>query len=106
MRFAALVALLLPQAEKPSAFDERGKVVCLIEEMKEKYQAQSAPAHDHLVGFRVEDKTAAGGARYYTLLRNAGSEALFADKRFKERELRLYGRVFPSTSVLEAGTAS
>ena len=98
---AVCFALLLGQAERPAAFDDRGKVVCLIEEMKEKYQAQSAPGHDHLAGFKVEDKAAAGGARYYTLLRNAGSEALFADKRFKERELRLYGRVFPSTSVLE-----
>ena len=97
-----LLALVLAQAEeKPAAFEGRGKVVCLLEEMKEKYQAQAAPSHEHLVGFRVEDPASAGGSRYYTLLRNAGSEALFADKRFKERELRLFGRVFPSTSVLE-----
>jgi hypothetical protein len=89
------------QAEKPAAFEERGRVVCLIEEMKEKYKVEAAPAHEHLVGFRVEDKSAANGFRYYTLLRNAGSEALFVDKRFKERELRLFGRVFPSSSVLE-----
>ena len=100
MRFVIL-ALALVQAEKPVAFEGRGRLVCLIEEMKEKYQAQAAPGHEHLAGFRVEDKAAAGGARYTTLLRNAGSEALFADRRFKERELRLYGRVFPSTSVLE-----
>ena len=101
MRYVALAAFSLLQAEKPAAFEERGKLVCLIEEMKEKYQAQAAPGHDHLAGFRVEDKAAPGGARYLTLFRNAGSEALFADKRFKERELRLFGRVFPSTSVLE-----
>ena len=101
MRFVALAALLLQQAEKPAAFDERGRVICLIEEMKEKYQAQAAPGHDHLVGFRVEDKAAAGGARYCTIFRNAGSEALFVDKRFKGRDLRVYGRVFPSSSVLE-----
>ena len=47
------------QGEKPAAFEDRGKVVCLIEEMKEKYKAEAAPAHEHLVGFRVEDKTAA-----------------------------------------------
>ncbi len=96
-----LLALVLVQAEKPAAFEGRGKVVCLIEEMKEKYKAEAAPAHDHLVGFRVEDKAAANGFRYFTLFRNAGSEALFADKRFKEHELKLYGRVFPSSSVLE-----
>jgi hypothetical protein len=107
MRAAWLAAILgLPgarQAEKPAAFEERGRLVCLIEEMKEKHQAEAPPAHDHLAGFRVEDKAAPNGVRYYTLLRNARSEALFADKRFKERELRLYGRVFPSSSVLEVG---
>ena len=101
MRPVALVVLLLAQSEKPAAFEEAGKLVCLIEEMKERYQAQAAPGHEHLVGFRVGDKAAAGGARYVTLFRNAGSEALFVDKRFQGRELRLYGRVFPSTSVLE-----
>lgn len=105
MRLLPLAALLLPAqappAEKPVALVERGRIVCLIEEMKERYKAEAAPAHEHLTGFRVEDKAAPNGARYYTLFRNAGSEALFADKRFKERELRLFGRVFPSTAVLE-----
>ena len=109
MRLAILLTLLgaIPaslqpqQAEKPAAFEERGRIVCLIEEMKEKYKADAAPAHEHLVGFKVEDKTAPNGARYYTLYRNAASEALFVDKRFKERELRLFGRIFPSSSVLE-----
>jgi hypothetical protein len=101
MHARALAALLVLQAEKPAPFEEQGKVVCLIEEMKEKYQAQAAPGHDHLAGFRVEDRAAAGGARYYALFRNAGSEALFVDKRFKDHVLRLYGRVFPSSAVLE-----
>src|SRR5262245_782389 len=102
-RFLGTVPPLLfaQQTEKPAAFEERGRVVCLIEEMKEKYKAEAAPAHEHLVGFRVEDKSAPNGVRYYTLFRNAGSEALFVDKRFKDRELRLFGRVFPSSSVLE-----
>ena len=73
MRFAALAALLVQQVDKPVPFEEQGRVVCLIEEMKERYQAQAAPGHDHLAGFRVEDKAAAGGARYYALFRNAGS---------------------------------
>ena len=93
MRAAALLLVLLQ--EKPALFEERGKLVCLIEEMKEKYQAQAGPIHEHLVGFRTE------GAKYVTLYRNALSEALFVDKRFKERELRLTGRVFPSSSLLE-----
>lgn len=99
---ALLVVLTWPQEkEKPVAFEGRGKLVCLIEEMKEKYQAQANPVHDHLAGFRVEGEPPAGGFKYYTLYRNALSEALFVDKRFKEHELRLTGRVFPSTSLLE-----
>ncbi|MBI3854381.1 MAG: hypothetical protein HY293_01685 [Planctomycetes bacterium] len=96
MKLAALLLLCaVPQdPEKPVAFEARGRLVCLIEEMKEKYQAQASPLHDHLMGFKAEGK-------YSTLYRNALSEALFVDKRFKEHELRLTGRVFPSSSVLE-----
>ena len=93
----ALVAAVQEPA-KPEAFESRGKLVCLIEEMKEKYQAQASAVHEHLAGFRVE---AEGKVRYYTIYRNALSEALFVDKRFKEHDLRLTGRVFPSTSLLE-----
>ena len=100
MKAAALILVLglAQEKEKPTLFEERGKLVCLVEEMKEKYQAQASPIHEHLAGFRVEG---AAGARYVTLYRNALSEALFVDKRFKERELRLTGRVFPSSSLLE-----
>jgi len=97
VRAAALLLVLglAQEKEKPALFEERGKLVCLIEEMKEKYRAQASPIHEHLLGFRAE------GDRYYTLYRNALSEALFVDARFKERELRLTGRVFPSTSIVE-----
>jgi hypothetical protein len=100
VRQAALLLLCaVPQEEeKPAGFEGRGKLVCLIEEMKEKFRAQASPVHDHLAGFRVEVD---GKARYYTIYRNALSEALFVDKSFKEHELRLTGRVFPSTSILE-----
>lgn len=85
------------EKEKPAAFEARGRLVCLIEEMKEKYQAQASPIHEHLAGFRVDGEP----VRYYALFRNALSEALFVDKRFKEHELRLTGRIFPTTSLLE-----
>jgi hypothetical protein len=103
VRVAGFLLLLAwaQDKEKPVAFEARGKLVCLIEEMKEKHRADAPPIHDHLAGFRVEGDLAAGGLRYYTLYRNASSEALFVDARFKERELRLAGRVFPSTSLLE-----
>jgi len=98
VRGAGLLLVLGLLQDKPALFEERGKLVCLIEEMKEKYQAQAGPVHEHLAGFRVEGGS---GARYLTLYRNALSEALFVDKRFKEHELRLTGRVFPATSLLE-----
>ena len=100
MKVAALLILCaaMQEKEKPTAFEGKGKLVCLIEEMKEKYQAQANTIHDHLAGFKVEVD---GAAKYYTLFRNALSEALFVDKRFKDRELRLTGRVFPSSSILE-----
>jgi hypothetical protein len=96
-----LLAALAQEKEKPAAFEARGTLVCLLEEMKEKHGAQVPAAHEHLAGFRVPGEPAAGGFRYYTLLRNSFSEALFVDARFKEHELRLRGRVFPGTSILE-----
>ena len=93
-----LFLTLAQEKDKPGPFESRGKLVCLIEEMKEKYQAEANPVHEHLAGFRVDGE---GGAKYYTLYRNKFSEALFVDKRFKEHELRLSGRVFPATSLLE-----
>jgi len=103
VRAAALLALLLlaQEKEKPVGFEARGKLVCLIEEMKEKYQAEANPIHEHLVGFKVEGDPPPGGFRYATIYRNKFSEALFVDDRFKKRELRLTGRVFPSTALLE-----
>jgi hypothetical protein len=96
--FLLLVALL---QEKPAAFEAKGKLVCLVEEMKEKYKADGAPIHDHQLAFRIEGKLPDGGFRYYTILRNAMSEALYSDARFKEKELRLTGRVFPGSLVVE-----
>ena len=103
MRAAALLLLLATPQEKeiPAGFEARGKLVCLIEEMKEKHRAEANPIHEHLVGFRVEGTLPPAGLRYYTILRNAFSEALFVDARFKAQDLRLTGRVFPSSSVLE-----
>jgi hypothetical protein len=96
-----LLLALAQEKDRPVAFDARGTLVCLIEEMKEKHRAEAPPVHDHLLGLRIDGDPPAGGFRYYTIYRNASSEALFVDARFKERELRLAGRVFPSTSLLE-----
>lgn len=102
MRLALLVLIVLPQ-EKPAAFDRKGRLVCLLEEMKAVHGVEIAPIHEHVLGFRLDGKVPEGGFRYYTVLRTRIAEGLFVDKRFKDRELRLLGRVFPGSAVLEVG---
>ncbi len=107
MRAAPLACLLLlgctaaPAASGPVPFEARGRLVCLLEEMKRDHGAETAPAHEHVLGFRVEEKDPPRGLRYHTILRTRLSMALFVDPRFRERELRLRGRVFPGSAVLE-----
>lgn len=85
---------------EPAEFRERGRLVCIPEEMKRLYLAKVAPVHDHVPGFRVEGK-GEDRPRYLTILRTRYSEALFVDERFEEPTLLLSGRVFPHTGVLE-----
>lgn len=96
-----LLLLLALQDSKPESFESRGLLVCLAEEMKEKHKAEVQPVHDHVAGFRVIGKLPKGGLRYYVILRTALAEALFVDKRFKGRELRLEGKRFPDSAVIE-----
>jgi hypothetical protein len=90
-----------PAAENPASFAAPGRLVCLAEEMKERYRAEVPPVHDHVLGLRVEGEIAAGAPRFYTILRTPLSEALFVDARFQKHELVLTGRVFPATAILE-----
>ncbi len=100
MRILPLAAVLLGpalQEEKAAVpFEGRGRLVCLLEELKESHKVDVTPVHEHLLGFRLEGKVPQGGFRHYTILRTPLSEALFVDKRFKGRELRLVGRALPS----------
>jgi hypothetical protein len=89
------------KGEAPALVEARGRLVCLAEEMRERYQVEIPPVHEHLLGFRLEGEAPAGALRYYTLLRTAISEGLFADKRFQERTLVLRGRRFPESALLE-----
>ena len=86
------------KAEATQQIELRGKVVCLPEEMHKLHKADLPTRHEHLYGFKTED------GKYYTLLRTRLSEALFADNRFRERELLLKGRVFPQTQIFEPTT--
>lgn len=108
MMCALLLGILLlavpgsvQEKKGPVPFKAKGRLVCLLEEMKQKYQAEVPPVHKHVVGFKVEGKLPKGGQRYYTIVRTALSDALFLDKRFWGRDLRLLGRVFPDTALLE-----
>lgn len=93
--------------DTPRALRARGRLVCLAEEMKDRFEAGVQPVHDHLLGFRLErtdrrtEKASPGSLRYYTILRTAQSEALFVDERFSQHVLILSGRVFPGTGLLE-----
>lgn len=73
----------------------RGRVVCLSEEMHKLYRTDLPTKHDHLYGFRTNDRA------FYTLLRTKMSEALFVDQRLREKELLLKGRVLPKTQIFD-----
>src|SRR5437867_8707215 len=76
------------RAEVPREVELRGSVVCLPEHMHKLYQTELPTNHEHLYGFKTNDGT------FYTLLRTKFSEALFVDKRMREKELIVRGRVF------------
>lgn len=84
----------------PRPVQVSGELVCLAEEMEHRHGADVPPVHEHIPGFRTGPGEDAGG-RYYVLLRNADSEALFADERFGEHRLILTGRVFPEVPLLQ-----
>jgi len=73
----------------------RGRVVCLSEEMHRLHQTDLPTNHEHIYGFRTTNGV------YYTLLRTGLSEALFADKRVREKELILSGKVPPGTQIFD-----
>ena len=95
-RHVAAAAGAEPKGLEPAqAVEVRGRVVCLAEEMHRLYEVELPTGHPHVYGFKTTD------GKYFTLLRNKYSEALFVDKQVREKELILKGRTFPKTQVLE-----
>jgi hypothetical protein len=78
-----------------SIIEVRGKIVCLLEEMHERYKAELPSPHAHLYAL----KTAKG--EYYTLMRGKISEGIFADSRMRAKEFIIRGRTFSGTKLLE-----
>jgi hypothetical protein len=81
-----------------SAIRVQGHVVCLEEEIQKTAGAEIRSDHRHLWGLKTRDGT------LYTLLDTLQSEALFLDKRLREKELIVKGRVFPKSQLLEANS--
>ena len=73
----------------------RGRVVCLAEQLHERFAAALPTNHDHLWALQAND------GRTYTLLRSHFSEAIWLDERIRARELELKARLFPGTQALE-----
>lgn len=80
---------------KTATVEVRGRLLCIAEFMHELHGADLPTGHEHILGFRTEDK------RIYTLLRTKLSEALFADRVLRGKELLLKGKVYPGTQVLD-----
>ena len=84
-----------PDPDEARPVELQGHVVCLVEELHRRYQAELPTRHEHLWGFKATD------GRCYTLLPGKYSEAIFVDQRVRAKELRVKARLFPGTQALE-----
>src|SRR5213593_4859487 len=74
----------------------RGRVVCLVEEAQRKdATATVSTNHEHVYGFKTSD------GKTYKLVRTRLSEALFVDKRLREKDLLLKGRLSADSQSFE-----
>jgi hypothetical protein len=81
--------------QSESIIEVRGKIVCLLEEMHDRFKAELPSPHAHLYAL----KTAKG--EYYTLMRGKISEGIFVDPRMQAKEFIIRGRTFSGTMLLE-----
>jgi hypothetical protein len=75
---------------KAEAAEFRGRVICLAEQ-----EGKAIANHEHVWGFKTSE------SKSYKLVRTKLSEALFLDKRLRERELLLKGNVSPDATAFE-----
>jgi hypothetical protein len=90
------------KASKPdpqvSTVTWRGRIVCLPEEMHQRHGVELPSSHEHIWAFR----TASG--EVYTILPGRYAEAIFQDKRVRDKELQLRVRVLPKSQAIEVLT--
>jgi|GEM_PF-3202847 len=92
---AAPVERVADRAEEVRTVILRGRVICLAEELHQRYGAELPTNHEHVWALQ------ASNGRGYTLLRSHFSEAIWLDERVRARELELKARLFPGTQALE-----
>lgn len=96
----------LPPAPMPILVE--GRVVCLVEALRDEHGAQTPPVHDHLWAFRRKPGPPRDAEREprsdldtLVILRTPLAEGLFVDARLRGRDLILHGRQFAGTGVCE-----
>lgn len=85
----------------PTSFEKRGRLVCLAEEMSDRFGARVPPVHDHVLAFRVGGDLPTDEARYYVILRTHFAKALFEDRRYEKETLIISGRLYPGSPALD-----
>ena len=73
----------------------QGRVVCLAEEMHQRYGTELPTRHQHVWAFKTTNGVC------YTLLEGKFSQAIFEDERVRAKELRVKGRLLPNSQALE-----
>lgn len=73
----------------------QGRVVCLHEELHDRYGLSMPTEHTHVYGFKASD------GKLYLLLENNLSGAIFQDKRVRNQELILSTWLFPESNIID-----
>ena len=76
----------------------QGRVVCLHEELHQRYGMDMPTQHRHVYGFKTKDD------QYFLLLENNLSGALFQDPVVRKRELILTAWLFPDSQIIDVVT--
>jgi hypothetical protein len=85
-----------PEVDSPRTVTLRGRILCLTEDLASLYQViPDCESRGHLYTLRTLESES------YPLLPTDTAAAVWLDERFRERELQIVGRLFPSLPFLE-----